>query len=116
MNKEEEFFDEIYSFYLIVRIFQGIYYLHSNSLVHRDLKPSNILIDHNKIAFISDFEFIRKPVNEQSDIIMTWITGSPLYLSPELECGTNVSYPTDIYSFGLMVYYVLEKNHFKTLG
>ena len=70
---------EIFKITVINRIFQGIKFLHKNSLIHRDLKPSNILLDHNYIPYISDFETICQP----SDKTMTADIGSFFFVSPE---------------------------------
>ncbi|KAK8838426.1 hypothetical protein M9Y10_033052 [Tritrichomonas musculus] len=97
---------------ILARIYEGLEYLYSKSLIHRDLKPANILIDHDFNSYISDFDTIRHPINEEDEkMIITNDIGSILYASPEQEKGENVSYPTDIYSFGLIVYYLIEKKH-----
>ena len=70
MKKQKDQIDQTYSFLTSYRIYEGIDYLKSNSLIHRDLKPSNILIDHDFIPYISDFEFIR-PINIENNDEMT---------------------------------------------
>ena len=107
-NKFDEINNDIYLLMTINRIYEGIKYLHDKSFVHRDLKPSNILINHNNLAFISDFETIRSV--DSSDPFTAYV-GSPLYTSPEQDESNIVSYPTDIYSFGLIIYYLYEKNN-----
>ncbi len=37
------------------QIFEGLNYLHSNWIMHRDLKPSNMIIDHNGVLKLIDF-------------------------------------------------------------
>ena len=104
--------DDTFILLAINRIIQGIDYLHSNKLIHRDLKPSNILIDHDFLPYVSDFDSIRHPKEEEKDGIsepMTNDIGSMTYSSPEQFQGLNVSYPTDIYSLGLLIYYLYEK-------
>ncbi|KAK8842215.1 hypothetical protein M9Y10_026446 [Tritrichomonas musculus] len=106
---------ELFSMMTINRIIQGIDYLHSNSLIHRDLKPANILLDHDFIPYISDFETIRHPIgDDESDDEMTNDIGSYLYASPEQNGGRNVSYPTDIYSFGKIISFMFNNLENKT--
>ena len=99
--------NKINSLIAINRIFQGIDYIHSKSLIYRDCKPSNILLDHDGLPYISDFETIRHLTYENDDIFTNNI-GSILYTSPEQDQGQNLSYSTDIYSFGLLVYFINE--------
>lgn len=96
-----------YAFMAVIRIFQGINYLHDNCIIHRDLKPSNILIDHDFIPYISDFDNV-KTIENEDDKNMTQDIGSIQYASPEQIIGNTVSYTTDIYSFGQLIYFLFE--------
>lgn len=86
LNKINNFFSLI----AMIRIFKGIEYLHSQHYFNLDLKPSNILLDHDFIPYISDFESIRSIDNTENS----------------MKFG---SYETDIYSFGTLVYFLFEK-------
>ena len=105
-NKE---IDDMHLLITTSRIFNGIEYLYKNHLLHRDIKPSSILIDHDNLAYISDFETIR--TEDLTDGEFENDIGSLLYSSPEQDNGENISYPTDIYSFGLVIYFLFEKKH-----
>lgn len=98
--------NELFSLMTINRISQVIEYLHSNSLIHRDLKPFNILLDHDYLLYVVDFETIRHPCDNEE---MTGDISPVKYMSPEQDIKTNVSFPSDIYSFGLIIYYLNEK-------
>lgn len=109
--------DELFSLMTIYRMIQGIEYLQRNNLIHRDLKPQNILIDHDYIPYISDFDTIRHLIEEKDFLNneeMTQDLGSQLYISPEQYNGDFTSFPTDIYSFGLILYFIKERKDMRS--
>ena len=102
--------DSLYELMIINRLFQGIEYLQSKSLIHRDIKPLNILIDHDFLPYISDFDEVCEIIqNQELNTEMTTDLGSSLYVSPEQERGEYLSSSSDIYSFGMIIYYIYEK-------
>ena len=93
----------------IIRLFQGIFYLQSKNIIHRDLKPENILVDRDNNCYINDFETFSEVIdNEENMFSMTNDIGSYYYQSPEQFKGKTVSFPTDIYSFGKIIYFLYE--------
>ena len=114
MEKRKSTISYFFSFTAILQIFIGLHYLHSKLLIHRDLKPSNILIDHDFICHIADFETVRT-IRKEKDEEMTMSFASECNSSPEqIEGPENlISFPTDIFSFGYLIYFVFEhKNIF----
>ena len=107
LAKNKDNTNTIFAYMTMVRIAQGIKYLHSNSLIHRDIKPKNILIDHNHIPYLSDFDTIREIEDLTSKI--THDIGSLIYASPEQHNEETYSFPTDIYSFGQLIYFIFVK-------
>tara|TARA_B110000483_G_C18034598_1_gene480135 strand:- start:465 stop:914 length:450 start_codon:yes stop_codon:yes gene_type:complete len=76
--------------------------------MHRDLKPQNILMGVNGIAKIADFG-ISKLVRQQETVSFhghTGETGTYTWMSPEILKHEKYNYKSDIYSFGLLMYYV----------
>ncbi|KAK8892627.1 hypothetical protein M9Y10_029866 [Tritrichomonas musculus] len=60
VRKNPSSINKIYSLTAIIRIFQGMNYIHSNSLINRDLKPANVLLDNNYLPYlIFYFHFLR---------------------------------------------------------
>ena len=103
--------NEMFALDAIIRISEGIKYLHSNQLIHNDLKLENILLDNNFIPYISDFPTIRHLLTneeKENNIEYTKDIGSTIYISPEQYYGDDISYPTDVYSFGILTYFLYE--------
>ncbi|KAL4436317.1 hypothetical protein ABPG74_015908 [Tetrahymena malaccensis] len=96
-------------FYKIVYgYFQNIY---NRQIIHRDIKASNILMDEVD-PYITDFgQSIRFQdlQKEQSP----YFKGTPFYQSPQMQRqeGTIYSYQTDIYSLGILLYYMLYSQY-----
>jgi serine/threonine protein kinase len=88
-------------------IANGIDYMHQNGMLHRDLKSTNILMDKQQLPRIGDFGISRfdpRSVNEP----LTRRIGTPCYMSPEIFLGYRYSKPSDIYSFGLILFEMAE--------
>lgn len=109
-NSNADQINDLYSFLSALRIFDGIRYLHSNHLIHRDIKPSNILVDHDFLPYLSDFEFVRT-IEKEEGTDFTYDFSSKLYASPEQYYSKNISFSTDVYSFGAVLYFLFEKEH-----
>ena len=79
-------------------------YAQREGIVHRDLKPANILIADGNEPRISDFgaAFPRK-----SQVVQTASMGSPYYMSPEQLQGEELSFHSDMYSLGVVLYELL---------
>lgn len=85
------------------QILLGLYYLHKEKhQIHRDIKPANILINSDGIVKLTDFGISRTLENNQN-FSQTFV-GSRSYMSPERITGKKYSYPSDIWSVGLVIY------------
>ncbi|CAM9862627.1 unnamed protein product, partial [Discosporangium mesarthrocarpum] len=81
-------------------VLRGLAELHERSEFHRDIKPSNILLDSQGGVKISDFGLSRRL--DTSSLAETWVGTYP-YMSPERINQEPYSYPSDIWSLGLVV-------------
>ncbi|KAL5979951.1 hypothetical protein ACLOJK_039063 [Asimina triloba] len=93
---------------IAIGIARGIEYLHlgcDQRILHFDIKPHNILLDHNFIPKISDFGLAKLCSKGQSTVSMTAARGTMGYIAPEVLSRNfgNVSYKSDIYSFGMLL-------------
>ncbi len=82
----------------------GLAAAHEKGLVHRDIKPANILLEANTDRVkLTDFGLARAA----EDVRLTqtgFVTGTPLYMSPEQARGAAVDHRADLYSLGAVLY------------
>jgi tetratricopeptide (TPR) repeat protein len=76
---------------------------HSQGVIHRDLKPQNIMIDPEGGARVMDFGIARS-VQDTGMTATGMLMGTPDYMSPEQARGQKASAPSDVFSFGVMLY------------
>lgn len=92
---------------IVIDIAYALCHLHTHGVIHRDLKPENILINEAGQVKVIDFG-ISQLLTERTEseiIAKQHLMGTPIYMSPEQrENPENVSYPSDIYSLGIITY------------
>ena len=77
-------------------------------IIHRDIKPSNIFVDRYGNFKLGDFGIARQMEKTQSTLSRK---GTELYMAPEVRLGeSGSSYNVDIYSLGLVMYRLLNRN------
>ena len=99
----------------VVEIFRnvadGLQTLHSSNLIHRDLTPGNVLLKRDPRtrrieAKISDLGVARRLLGNESKL--TACPGTYNFMPPEaFHCPTVYNEKLDIYSFGLLMVYLL---------
>jgi serine/threonine protein kinase len=96
---------------LMRRVASGLKAAHERGIIHRDVSPDNIIIPQNDVARakIIDFGIARSTQMGDATIIGSGFAGKHSYVSPEQIglFGGDVTASSDIYSFGLVLFYAL---------
>lgn len=94
---------------------------HAAGVIHRDLKPENIMLRPDGLVKVLDFGLAklapRRQVSVDTDtptlpIFNTdsqAIVGTLAYMSPEQARGYEVGAPSDIFSFGIILYQMIAR-------
>jgi hypothetical protein len=80
--------------------------VHVAGLVHRDVKAHNVLRESGGRVVLTDFGAGRE-VGDLDDRPGMELTGTPLYLAPELFVGAAASPVSDLYSLGVLLFYLV---------
>jgi serine/threonine-protein kinase len=109
--KEIKLFNTHDGLKILYQIASGMVAAHEQGVIHRDLKPSNVLIDDTGHLKIVDFGIASAGTHAESTLTQTGsIIGSPAYLAPERIEGLDADERSDIYSLGIIAYFMFCGN------
>ncbi|HEY6392382.1 MAG TPA: serine/threonine-protein kinase, partial [Bryobacteraceae bacterium] len=92
---------------LFVKLCKAVEYAHEQRVLHRDLKPANILVTDAGAVRILDFGVAQLLDRGQAVERLTKPGDSPwtrAYASPEQVNGDGLSFATDVYALGVLLY------------
>lgn len=104
-KRGHEFGEEEIAF-VAKELLRAICHIHSLGLVHRDVKSENIMLSILGDVKLIDFGLCA----ETSHIKKPSMVGSPYWMPPEMLCRKKHSYPVDIWSFGISILELANKN------
>jgi len=80
--------------------------VHGAGVLHRDIKAQNVTLADDGRAVLMDFGTGRDLADHSSDV-----AGTPLYLAPEILAGGDATVESDIYSLGVLLYYLVTASY-----
>jgi len=107
--KKKKFnFSERQATTIMSQIASGVKYLHQYGIVHRDLKPDNIMItQQNEFGVIKIMDFgLSKIISPSEKTVEGY--GTLSYVAPEVLLRTPYNKEVDIWSMGVILFYMLS--------
>lgn len=89
---------------LFCQIAMAIKTCHNGQVLHRDIKAQNVFLTKDMQVKLGDFGVSRVLEHSKSKAVST--IGTPYYLSPEIINGETYRYESDIWSLGILLYYM----------
>lgn len=83
----------------------ALHQAHSYGLVHRDLKPANIMLQSDGNVKVTDFGTAVSVSGEATQLL--GLVGSPYYMSPEQVREEPLTYQSDMFALGVVMYELL---------
>ena len=87
-------------------IARALFQIHELGIIHRDIKLNNIFLSESGEVKLCDFGVAMK-IGETRLTQHGYAIGTPTYMAPEQFNGVNLSYITDIYSYGATLYHLI---------
>ncbi len=86
---------------LLYQVATGVADIHAAGIIHRDIKPANVMIDHENIVKIVDFNLARL----RNEAETTGFVGTRSYAAPELYRTGRVTFgpEVDVYAMGVLM-------------
>ena len=87
--------------------------MYNKKIIYRDLKPSNILISLDRLdkCIIKLSDYGSSKFINLSNTITNTMNGTPLTMALEILNGENYNFKSDIWSLGIIIYFMLNKEY-----
>lgn len=90
---------------MIYQICLGLNFIHNvRKVLHRDIKPENILFNSQGEVKLADFGVSRDFLESKNDNCSQTYIGTFRFMSPERMTGKKYSFPSDMWSLGIVLF------------
>ena len=90
-----------------IELCQAVSAVHAAGLLHRDIKAQNVILARDRRVVLMDFGTGK----ELDDGSSSDLTGTPLYLAPEVLDGGSATARSDIYSLGVLLFHLVTGSY-----
>lgn len=102
---------------ILLKVCDALSYAHANDIIHRDIKPDNIQVGDFGEVTLCDWGLAKKVSQKDDDYELDLINnqtlhgvikGTPGFMAPEQILGEEVTFQTDIFALGGLLYFITE--------
>ncbi len=91
----------------LYQLVKGLMALHAADMLHRDIKPGNIMVDASGRVVLMDFGLVTESALEVEELASLFPVGTAGYMSPEQAASQPLTYASDWYSVGVVLFQAL---------
>jgi eukaryotic-like serine/threonine-protein kinase len=91
----------------LVQLSEGLMALHETERLHRDIKPGNIMVQPSGRVVLMDFGLVTASEQNMKSLSHFFPVGTSVYMSPEQAACKSLSFASDWYSVGVVLFEAL---------
>jgi serine/threonine protein kinase len=101
-----DLFEPLHATVIVAQILSGLEKIHNEGIVHRDIKPDNVMLLPER-AVVMDMGLAHLTNVSEKLTQVGEILGTPRYMAPEQARGEEITFQSDLYSAGVILYELL---------
>lgn len=113
LDSQPHMIDSEFTQRCLINISSALKFIHSKGILHMDVKPSNVFVTSSGVCKLGDFGCSRKVdcTKPNSDVENNLLVGTSGYQAPEYLQDKRPTEKCDVYSFGVMMWQILNKEY-----